>query len=204
MKPFFRLLAIPVVVMACTTKPKPAAQNSSTTTIDSSVAVTKTATSPKRQPAAEWLIVPGKSVGKVTIDENADSVLIALGQPNLTDGAMGSALLTWLGKNGDSNSRVSVFTQRDMGGPDETVSRVKQIRVTSPQFKTAEGIGAGATLTDLSAHYSIKAVDKYKQLKVYDDLQHGIAFDVDSLTNRCVAISVHTPFNRNAAHMNLR
>jgi hypothetical protein len=91
-----------------------------------------------------------------------------------------------------------------MGGPDETISRVKQIRVTSPQFKTAEGIGTGATLTELSARYSIKAVDQYKQLKVYDDLQHGIAFDVDSITNRCVAISVHAPFNRNAAHMNLR
>ncbi len=204
MKPIHFLMAVPVLIAACNSKPKPVADSSTTITVDSSVTVNKTEAMPKRQTAAEWLIVPGKSIGKVTLNQNADSVINTLGQPDLTDGAMGSSLLTWLGKHGDSASRVSVFTQRNMGVPDETISRVKQIRVTSPQFKTAEDIGTGATLTDLNAHYSIKAVDQYKQLKVYDDLQRGIAFDVDSLTNRCVAISVHTAFDRKAAHINLR
>jgi hypothetical protein len=204
MKPLHFFLAILILMVACTSKPKPATESSTTTTLDNSVTVTKTETIPKHQTSANWLIVPGKSIGKVTLDGNADSVLIRLGKPNLTEGAMGSSLLTWLGKNGDSTSRVSIFTQRDMGSPDESISRVKEIRVTSVQFKTAEGIGTGALLTDLTAHYSIKAVDKYQQLKVYDDLQHGIAFDVDSLTNRCVAISIHAPFDRKAAHLNLR
>jgi len=204
MKPLHLLIAIPFLAIACTSKPKTADEHGTTTTLHSSVKVIKTETSPKRQTNADWLIVPGKSVGKVALNQNTDSVLSTLGKPDLTDGAMGSSMLTWLGKNGDSTSRVSIFTQRDMGGPDESISRVKQIRVTSPQFKTAEGIGTGATLTDLNSSYSIKAVDKYKQLKVYDDLQHGIAFDVDSLTNRCVAISNYAPFDRKAAHINLR
>ncbi len=197
-------MAVPVLLIACTSKPKQPAESSITTTLDSSVTVSKTKAMPKRQTSAEWLIVPGKSIGKVTLNQNADSVMATLGKPDLTDGAMGSTMLTWLGKNGDSTSRVSVFTQRNMGVPDESVNRVKQIRVTSPQFKTADGIGAGAMFTDIDSRYSIKAVDKYKQLKVYDDLQHGIAFDIDSLTSRCVAISVHAPFDRKAAHINLR
>lgn len=204
MKQIHFFMAVPVLLIACTSKPKQPAESSSTTTLDSTVTVSKTEAMPKRQTSAEWLIVPGKSVGKVTLNQNADSVMTTLGQPDLTDGAMGSSMLTWLGKNGDSTSRVSVFTQRDMGGPDESVSRVKQIRVTSLQFKTAEGIGAGAMFSDIDSRYSVKAVDKYKQLKVYDDLQHGIAFDIDSLTSRCVAISVHAPFDRKAAHINLR
>jgi len=204
MKPIYFLLAIPVLMVACTSKPKQLTKSSTTTTLDSSVTVSKTETMPKRQTSANWLIVPGKRVGQVTLNQNADSVITTLGQPSLTDGAMGSSMLTWIGKSGDSASRVSVFMQRNMGGPDESISRVKQIRVTSPQFKTAEGICTGTVLTDLNSRYSIKAVDKYKQLKVYDDLQHGISFDVDSLTNRCVAISIHAPFDRKAAHINLR
>jgi hypothetical protein len=198
------LLAIPVLAIACTRKPKPLAESRSTATADSSATIAQSPAPPEHATAAEWLIVPGKSVGHISLNQNTDSVLTTLGKPNHTDGAMGSSLLTWMGKGADSAARVSVFTQRDMGGPDESISRVKQIRVTSPQFKTAESISTRATLADLSAHYSIKVVDHYKQLKVYDDLQHGIAFDVDSVTNRCVAISIHTPFDRKAAHLNLR
>jgi hypothetical protein len=204
MKPFQFLLAIPALAMACTSKPKPPAESKGTATADSPVTITQSVAAPENATAAEWLIVPGKSVGHISLNQNTDSVLTTLGKPDHTDGAMGSSLLTWMGKNGDSTSRVTIFTQRDMGGPDESISHVKQMRITSPQFKTADGIGTSAPLTDLSAHYNIKAVDHYKQLKVYDDLQHGIAFDVDSLTNRCVAISIHAPFDRKAAHLNLR
>jgi len=204
MKPIHFLLAVPALAMACTSNPKSPTESKGTAIADSSVNIGQSVAQPQRATDAEWLIVPGKSIGKVTLSENTDSVLTALGKPDRTDGAMGSALLTWMGKGADSTTRLSLFTQRDMGGPDKSISRVKQIRVTSPKFKTAKGVSTGAALADLSAHYSIKAVDQYKQLKVYDDLQHGIAFDVDSITNRCVAISIHTPFDRKAAHLNLR
>ena len=67
-----------------------------------------------------------------------------------------------------------------MGGPDEAVSHIKVIRVTSPWYKTADYAGAGSELKDVRKIYKLKMHTmpgyKPKYLALYDDYRAGIGF----------------------------
>lgn len=100
----------------------------------------------KEQVTPNRLITPGKGIGYLTIGLPVDSAIARLGHPDSSDAAMGSALMTWYSKDA-AKYRIAILIRRNMGI--EEVSRIKMIMVSSPWFKTADGITTGASLADI-------------------------------------------------------
>lgn len=145
----------------------------------------------KGVPASD-LIVPGKSIGKMMIGENSAKVFDLLGKPDMGDAAMGKALATWYQGHDTAGSQVQVFFSRQMGTADDT-SRVKQIRVTSPAFETADQIHVNTLFKDISAKFKLDSIALYQQggkaFSVYAATSEGIAFEVGD-DRRCAGIIV--------------
>ena len=84
---------------------------------------------------AAWLIVPGKSIGQVTLEAPAQSLAV-LGKPDGGDAAMMKAWRIWYSRKKDnsmdSSRMLAVFTAMRT----QDTQYVKQIRVTSPRFRT--------------------------------------------------------------------
>lgn len=143
---------------------------------------------------ASQLIVPGKSIGDTYIGESLDSVITRLGKPDQSDAAMGSSLSTWFAKHDSTAAQTDIFSHHNYGAKDESVSRVKLVRVTSPWFKTSEYIHNGMPLDSITIHYHLKHVADYSSakdtLKIYDDVAQGIAFEINN-QHKCAGILIH-------------
>jgi hypothetical protein len=157
--------------------------------------------------AAGELIVPGKSVGKFAINGNADSAAVLLGKPDFSDGAMGSALMTWYVKHDTAGYKTSIFADHNFGAKDEAVAHIRKILVTSPNYKTVEGLNTGLPLSDYQKHFDLKPISAYKakgkRVRVYEAKDKGIAFEIDSASNKGIAIVVHQPKDSLATYINL-
>jgi len=146
---------------------------------------------------ASALIIPGKSIGKILLKEDAELVYKQLGKPDSGDAAMGKSLSTWYANHNPKGYQTQIFCSRYMGSPDENTSRVKQIRVTSPFFKTKEGIGAGSTLAQIQTKFKVVKTASYLNKKLpYDifDNQNGIAFEIAG--KKCTAVIIYLPGDR--------
>jgi len=150
------------------------------------------------------MIIPGKRIGTITLNSNADSLTTTLGKPDFSDAAMGAAFMTWYADHKKSSYQTSVYAHHNMGNKDEAISHVEIIRVTSPWYKTADYAGAGSMLKDVKKLYRLKKHPSTgsKKLWMYDDYNAGIAFEVDS-TQRCVAVLVHTKGDSTLTYINL-
>jgi len=152
----------------------------------------------------DQLITPGKGIGHLTIGLPVDSAIARLGRPDSSDAAMGSSLIAWYSKDA-SKYRTAIFAGRNMGN--EEVSRIKKIMVSSPWFKTKDGIATGATLADIEKNYKLKQVDDFtaqqKGLLVLDDIDKGITFDIDSISKKCMAITVHAAHESPGTYINM-
>ena len=181
------------VLLACN---QPQTQSAQTKKVADTVFSTVISAEEKLVPAAA-LIVSGKSIGQITLRENADSVYKALGKPDSGDAAMGKSLSTWYADHNPKGYQTQVFCVRNLGNPDENISRIKQIRVTSPYFKTSERIGAGSTLTEIQTKFKVIKTASYPDKKppyqIYDD-KKGIAFEI--LNGKCRAVIVYLPGDR--------
>lgn len=143
--------------------------------------------------AGAWLIVAGKSIGRVSLDENMDSVLVLLGKPDAGNAAMGKSLSTWYANHDPSGHQTTIFAARQMGMGNEE-SRVKQIRVTSPFFKTREGVGVTSSAVQIGQFYHMRPVDSFTErgmLYIIYDTDKGIGFEIDQHKN-CSAVIVHS------------
>jgi hypothetical protein len=151
-------------------------------------------------------LTPGRSAGQINIGDADTAVRRHLGPPDLSDAAMGKAILVWHTKADDTIYPLSVFTARDMGN-DET-ARIKQIRITSPQFETRNGLRPGVPLRELSIAYphALHIVETYEaggqQYSVYDT-REGIAFEVDS-ADVCTAIIIQEKGDATRPYLALR
>jgi hypothetical protein len=153
------------------------------------------------------LITPGRGIGRIFLNGNIEDVSTFLGRPDSSDAAMGSSLMVWYAKHNASGYKTSVFSHRNMGSKDEIISRIQKILVTSPEFKTAEGIGVGAAIDDIKKSYDLKPTSTYEnkngEVKVYTDLDKGISFEIDPTSNKCVGIVVHKPHDTASAYLNM-
>ena len=89
----------------------------------------------KEKTTSALLLIPGKAAGSITIDENTEILIKKFGKPDGGDAAMGKAIAVWYQNHDSTAYSIAVYSTRDMGN-DET-PRIKQIRITSPAFKTA-------------------------------------------------------------------
>lgn len=145
-------------------------------------------------PAAQ-LIVPGKSIGQTYIGENMNEVFKRLGKPDDGDAAMGKSMSFWFAKHNTLGYQTAIYSFRRMGTPDGKKSRVQQILVTSPYFKTADLLHAGSSYQQVAQKYVLKKAaifSKGKYIITLYDTAKGISFEFgpDSL---CKSIIVHLP-----------
>jgi hypothetical protein len=156
--------------------------------------VVKDSSSKVKSIPATKLIIPGKFIGQTQINENGAKVFKFLGRPDAGDAAMGKSLSVWYANHDTTGYQTMVFTTRQMGA-DNGDSKVKQIRITSPWFSTAEGVHVGSTLQQVKQHYTLKktalVTQKAKKYTIYK-ADNGIAFEVNK-QDVCCAIIVFDP-----------
>lgn len=178
---YFLILAA-IGFMACNQSPKTTQSVDITTTAKSDTVKQYSDTTADNQPvSADKLIIPGKSIGQTTLNEDAREVFKRLGKPDAGDAAMGKALSIWYAGHDTTGYQTMIYTTRQMGTENET-SRVKQIRVTSPWFVTAEGIHSGSSLQEISKVFDVKKQATFtlnKQVYSIYRSAKGIAFEVD-------------------------
>lgn len=167
-------------------------------------ATTDTGTS--KTVSADRLINPGRAIGRILLNEDVENVSQLLGRPDSSDAAMGSSLMVWYAKHNSSGYKTSVFSHRNMGGKDENISRIQKILITSPEFKTADGVGVGATRDEIKKAYDLKPTSDYKnkdgKVQVYTDMDKGISFEIDA-SNKCVGVVVHKAHDTASAYLNM-
>lgn len=149
-------------------------------------------------PAADWLVVPGHSLGHVVLGADA-ATLAALGKPTTGDAAMQKAWTTWLGSrpaSGSAPSQLDVYTAPQNNDVDHHT--VQLVRATSPWFHLANGLRPGSSLRTIRAVYGALPLAATYQLPtgrryLYDDVRRGIAFETDgtAATSHCRAVVVH-------------
>lgn len=152
----------------------------------------------------DMMITPGGGIGKITIGENADSVVKVLGKPDSSDAAMGSQLMTWYDKHNAKTYQINVFSHHNMGATDENIARVKAIRITSPAFSTSEMIHVGTPFGELQKYFSLRKITSAnkKEISVYNDQKNGIAFEV-AKNNICTGIIVFAPDGGSITYLNI-
>ena len=138
----------------------------------------------------QQLIIPGKSIGLTQLGQNAET-LASLGKPDFSDAAMGKAWATWYSKDGQKKELNIYTTYKDSEMKEKVI---RQIRITSPEFKTSEGIAIRKLLNDIQKSYpEIKLVGKYnadgKSIQLYDAMDSGIAFEIEN--DLCIGIIIH-------------
>ncbi|WP_158991290.1 hypothetical protein [Mucilaginibacter sp. L196] len=150
------------------------------------------------------MIVPGKRIGNIYINENVDSVVAKLGKPDWRDAAMGASFMAWFDKKGKNVHQTSIYADRNMGAANKKANYVKEIRETSPSFKTADYGGAGSEIKDVIKLYKLKKhrAPGNKKFWLYDNYQAGIGFEVDS-TGKCLAVYIHAPNDSSATYLNV-
>lgn len=153
------------------------------------------------------LITPGKSIGNIHLHDDALVLIKRFGQPDKADAAMGASLMVWYAHHDTTAYQLGVYSHRNFGAKDEMVSRIKQIRVSSPSFKTQHLIGTGISLDTIRKYFApikkrtIRGTSG--QTDVYDDAKAGIAFEIDG-AQHCSAIIVHAPGDSAAAYLNMQ
>ncbi len=147
--------------------------------------------------AAELLIVPGESIGNISINQKASELESILGQPDLSDAAKGKTWLTWFSKISDSitGNELNIYIPYAADDANFKEKVVRQIRITSPDFKTSNGISTESNLAAIKAAFpnstevGIYDYETQNPVVVYDDIASGIAFEIED--NKCTGVIIH-------------
>lgn len=144
--------------------------------------------------SADKLIIAGKSVGEVALNQPAAAVIAQLGKPDVADAAMGKSMSVWYDGHNKKSYTTHIYTSTDMGNDD--VARVKVVRVSSPSFKTQNRLYAGVLIAEAQKRYHLEQLGTFKlngsARVLYDDAAAGIAFDADRSGN-ITGIAIHEP-----------
>jgi hypothetical protein len=155
---------------------------------------------PKSEPKVNLTIIPGESIGNVSLEQNSEE-LEFLGPADLSDAAMGKAWLTWFSTNSKQPSgktELNVYTTYKDKELTEKV--VRQIRITSPDFKTPENIHVGMFFSDIQKlspdlDYigNFRNPGKTNLVELYDSTSIGIAYEIENTGSEkmCIAIIIH-------------
>ncbi|GEP52508.1 hypothetical protein FNO01nite_31800 [Flavobacterium noncentrifugens] len=179
------LLIFGIVLISCNKKETPEPE----TIVVDSLATAKV--------SENLVIAPGEKIGNTMIGANAET-LSALGQPDLSDAAMGKAWMSWFSKN-PNNPGTELMVSTGYKDSEMKEKTIREIRVNSPDFKTAGGNGVGNTVLDIVEEFpNIKATTAYSNIKtgqeveVFDDQFSGIAFEIQKeAPKKCIAIIIH-------------
>jgi hypothetical protein len=162
-------------------------------------------------------IAPGEGIGRIFLGQKLDEVHASIGAPKLSDAAMGGRLWEiWRsgpafdGKQQNGSEELEIYfrpEQPDLGGP----STVRQIRVTSPFYRTLSGISIRSSFSEIIRSFPNLRVDEEltyglnegrseKEIEMFIDRSRGIGFEFragassdPAATGYCRAIHVFRP-----------
>ncbi|MDQ1142293.1 hypothetical protein [Pedobacter agri] len=146
-----------------------------------------------------FLVVPGKSIGEISLGENMTEVGKKLGRPDAGDAAMGKAWGIWYSKDSTDGQKNELAVYSSYRDTSMMVKEVKQIRITSAQFKTRNGLTTGGPEAVTKLKFpAMELVSSYLNqskdtVNVYDSRQDGIGFEF--LKGKSISITVH-PVNQ--------
>jgi hypothetical protein len=166
---------------------------------------------------ASAVITPGVGIGRVLLGQRLDEVHASLGAPKLSDAAMGGRLweiwrsgTAFNGKRQNGPEELEIYFTRersDLGGP----SLVRQIRVSSPFFRTPSGVSIRSSFSEISESFPNLRIDEEltyalsggrneKEFEMFVDRTRGIAFEFrngasadPTVSGYCRAIHVFRP-----------
>ena len=143
---------------------------------------------------ASAVISPGVGIGRVLLGQRLDEVHASLGAPKLSDAAMGGRVweiwrsgTAFDGKRQNGPEELEIYFTRersDLGGP----SLVRQIRVSSPFFRTPSGVSIRSSFSEISESFPNLRIDEEltyalsggrneKEFEMFVDRTRGIAFE---------------------------
>jgi len=162
-------------------------------------------------------IAPGAGIGRISLGQKLDEVHASIGAPKLSDAAMGGRLWeiwragpAFEGRRQNGSEELEIYFTReqpDLAGP----SLVRQIRVTSPFFRTPSGISIRNSFSEIAASFPNLRIDEEltyalnegrseKDVEMFVDQTRGIAFEFragaladPTVTGYCRAIHVFRP-----------
>jgi hypothetical protein len=146
-------------------------------------------------PTHDFLIVPGRSIGRTALGPNGAAELKLLPSPAAQDNGMNQHYRVWVShKEGRTDT---LFTHDTNNGVFDNVKptdgvTLDSIRITSPQFHTQSGLSTRSTLAEIRRRFP-HVHDDHFHPQLYIDARHGIAFEFAPLikrTSHCIAISV--------------
>jgi hypothetical protein len=142
--------------------------------------------------AGDWLLIPGIAAGNTKINSDAAPIFARLGKPDQENAAMMKAVAIWYANHDTNAHSIGIYTAR--GTDSGAVAAIKQIRVTSPSFKTTAVVNVTSTISFIKQSFKqLKQVETYtysgKQYKVFDSSK-GIAFEI-APDGTCVAVIIH-------------
>jgi hypothetical protein len=162
-------------------------------------------------------IAPGQGIGRIFLGQKLDEVHASIGAPKLSDAAMGGRLWeiwrsgpAFEGKRQNGSEELEIYfkpEKPDLAGP----SVVRQIRVTSPFFRTLSGISIRSIFSEITASfpnlhldeeltYGLNAGRSEKEIEMFVDQARGIGFEFragasadPTATGYCRAVHVFRP-----------
>jgi len=184
------LLGLTISVAACQSSQNSQHKTDSIESIESG---------PGRIVDSRYLIVPGRSVGEVSLGENMEKVGALLGKPDAGDAAMGKAWGIWFNKDSVGGQRDEIAVYSSYRDSTMRVKDVKQIRITSPKYKTQDGFTVGLNESDTKLKFpAMERISTYLNeqkdtVTVYDAKEDGIGFEF--LRGKSISLTVH-PMNQ--------
>jgi hypothetical protein len=162
-------------------------------------------------------INPGEGIGRVLLGQRLEEVHAILGAPKLSDAGMGGRLweiwrsgIAFEGKRQNGSEELEIYFTRqqpDLSGP----SVVRQIRVSSPFFRTLSGISIRDSFSEIIGSfpnlrkdeeltYAMNGGRNEKEIEMFVDQTRGIAFEFrngssadPTVPGYCRAIHVFRP-----------
>lgn len=181
------LIGLSISLFAC--------QSSKTNNTNKADSIASIESGPGKIVDERYLVVPGQSVGEISLGENMEIVGKKLGRPDAGDAAMGKAWGIWYSKDSIENGKNELAIYSSYKDTTLTSKDVKQIRITSKQFKTQDGFGTERSFEDTQMKFPgiIKIAAYLNEAKdsimVYDSKTEGIGFEF--VNGKSISLTVH-------------
>jgi hypothetical protein len=145
------------------------------------------------EPSKDALIVPGSNIGKTYLGPDGSKTLDRLPAPTASEGGMSQERIVWIsGKQPQQSLFIHTTANTPLDAKPLDGVTIDEIRITSPEFHTREGIHCGSMLSQIRAAFPGIRPDSSTP-DIYEDPVRGIAFEFEDKPGResvCIAITI--------------